>query len=248
MTNRFRLHIEYDGTRFCGWQRQAQERTVQQELEDALQELNRDQPVTLYGAGRTDAGVHARCQVAHFDLNTQRSARTIQQALNAKTDLDIYVRDCVRSKKDFHARFDARRRTYRYQILKQPSVFQRAYAWYPPFSFRYKALKECAARIVGEHDFSSFCRAASEAENKICRIYESRWINRKNMLNYQIVGNRFLHSMIRMLVGTMIEVARGKLTLYDFEELLNNKAVEFSPFTAPARGLFLWDVKYEQEV
>jgi len=241
---RFRLDLEYDGTDFCGWQRQRAERTVQQELEEALAELNHGQPVILIGSGRTDAGVHALGQVAHFDLETELAAGTLRKALNAKTGPDIYIRDCQAVAADFHARFGARRRTYLYRIGLDRAVLERRTSWQPKPDFAESLLQECAACLPGEHDFTRLSRAAAEPESKICKIYDSKWIKSDNFLNYRIVGNRFLHSMVRMLVGTMITVARGKGRVADFQALVDNRVSALRAVTAPPQGLMLYNVDY----
>jgi len=241
---RFRLNLEYDGTDFRGWQRQRRERTVQQEMEEALAELNHGQPVTLIGSGRTDAGVHALGQVAHFDLDTNLDAATLRKALNAKTGVDIYIRDCCPVEADFHARFGARRRTYVYRICLNRVVLERRTSWQTDDRFDENTLHECAACLPGEHDFTRLSRAAAEPESKICIIYDSKWIKGDNFLNYTIIGNRFLHSMVRMLVGTMATVARGKGQVADFQALVENRASGMTAVTAPPQGLFLQKVDY----
>ncbi|MBU4445465.1 MAG: tRNA pseudouridine(38-40) synthase TruA [Candidatus Marinimicrobia bacterium] len=241
---RYKITIEYDGTDFCGWQRQIRDRTVQQTLEDSLSELNKGQPVTLIGSGRTDSGVHALGQIAHFDLDTTLNAETICKALNAKTPNDIYIHRCQETDPSFHARFGAKKRTYVYQILQSPSVITRRYTWQPDITINERLLDLCAEYVLGEHDFSILSRTSSEAESKTCHVYESKWIKNENMLNYMIVGNRFLYSMVRMLVGTMIEISRGKGTPEDFRALLENSAGNLKPYTAPPQGLFLWKVEY----
>jgi len=242
---RFKLNLEYDGTDFCGWQRQRAERTVQQELEEALMELNHGRPVTLIGSGRTDSGVHAVGQVAHFDLDTTLNAETLRKALNAKTGIDIYIRDCFPVAADFHARFGARRRTYIYRICLDRAVLERRTSWQIEENFIEKGLHECAACLPGEHDFSRLSRTTAEPESKICKIYDSKWIKVDNFLNYKIVGNRFLYSMVRMLVGTMITVARGKGRVADFQALVENRDSELTAFTAPPQGLMLQQVDYQ---
>jgi len=244
VVKRYKILLEYDGSDFFGWQRQIQERTVQQELEDALAALNGDQPVTIIGSGRTDAGVHALGQVAHFDLDTPHPPVDICHALNAKTGQDIYIHNCVEIDNEFHARYGARQRHYEYRILLQPSVIQRKYTWQIDNHIEINLLHECALAVAGEHDFSRLSRASAETELKICRIYDSKWIKNENFLNYTIVGNRFLHSMVRMLVGSMIDVARGKATPDDFVALIDHRESHLKVFTAPARGLFLKQVEY----
>lgn len=244
MTRRFLIRLEYDGTNYCGWQRQANNRSVQELLETALRSLNNNQPVAVIGSGRTDSGVHALDQVAHFDLETNLTPETIRRALDAKIPKDIYVRECMEVDGQFHARFSAKRRTYIYQILLWTTVFQRDFAWYPGFNYDTELLDQCAGEVIGNHDFTRFCLTSTESESKVCTIFESEWKKGDSMLIYRITGNRFLHSMVRILVGTMMEVARGKYTTADFKNLLDKKNRSVQVYTAPAKGLFLYNVAY----
>lgn len=219
---------------------------MQQEIEDALTALNHDVPVTVIGAGRTDAGVHALGQVAHFDLETRLTTTEICRALNAKTAADIHIRECVPVAPDFHARYSARRRCYRYRICRQRAVLERRSSWQTERDFHFAILQECADYVLGEHDFSRLSRQAQERDLKICRIYDSQWIQNENFVNYTITGNRFLHSMVRILVGTMIMVARGKGSVPDFQDLVANRPSHLKIFKAPPQGLTLMGVEYEQ--
>jgi len=247
MPRRFKIILQYDGTDFCGWQRQLKDRSVQAEIEETLKPLNQNQAVTVIGAGRTDSGVHAKRQTAHFDLVTDLPAETIRNALNATLPDDIYVDECREVAPEFHARFSATRRTYHYQIAMQPDIFRRRYVWAITFPFELKLLQDCAAMVTGEHDFTALCRTSTEVENKICTVYESNWFQDENLLVYIITANRFLHSMVRMLVGSMMEVARGKYPVSAFKNLLGNDGTEMQVYTAPPQGLSLWNVKYLEE-
>ncbi len=236
--------MEYDGTDYCGWQRQKGDRSIQATLESALQEINRGEPVGIIGAGRTDSGVHAFGQVAHFELDTRLLPSDIRNALNAKTPRDILVHDCQEVAEDFHARYSARRRRYIYKVLTRRSAIGRSYSWQLEFEPDIEVLARCAELVLGEHDFTSLSRASAEVDSKICLIYESRWSREEDMLLYTIQGNRFLYSMVRLLVGTMMEVSRGRYSPEDFENLLGNKAVGVQLYKAPAQGLFLLNVEY----
>lgn len=237
--------IEYDGTNYCGWQRQSKNCSVQSVLEEALRPLNGNKNVVVVGSGRTDSGVHALGQVAHFDIDTNLAPERINAALNAETPDDILILRCDETNNDFHSRFSAVRRTYFYQVLLIPSVIHRHYTWYPNFKFDISVIEECAKLIIGEHDFSSFCKASTEAESKICVIYDSLWYKTDQMITYRISGNRFLHSMVRMVVGTMLETSRGKNDIDDFYKKLENSSSKLKTFTAPAKGLFLLKVDYK---
>lgn len=246
MKQRFCLKIEYDGTNYCGWQRQADKPTIQAIIEDSLKPLNGERAVTVIGAGRTDSGVHAREQVAHFDLETKLAPATIARALNATLPPDIRIRECQPVADNFHARFDAVRRCYKYQILTQPSVFERHFTWYPAYQFDEELLQSCADSLLGEHDFTRLCKASAESTNKVCHIFASYWEKTGNKLVYTITANRFLHSMVRMLVGSMTEVSRHKYPLTAFKNLLGKNGDTMQVYTAPAKGLILWAVEYKE--
>ena len=128
--------------------------------------------------------------------------------------------------------------------MLKPDIFRRKYSWFPGFEYNRELLDHCAVAILGEHDFTRLCLTSTEAETRICNIFESRWETRHEDLTYQIVGNRFLHSMVRILVGTMMEVARGKYSVAEFKNLLDNPSGGVQVYTAPARGLFLQGVQY----
>jgi tRNA pseudouridine38-40 synthase len=244
MKRRFKIIIQYDGTAYCGWQRQNKDRSIQAEIETALAPLNHNNSVTVIGAGRTDSGVHAICQTAHFDLDSELPAETIRNALNATLPDDIYIDECQETEENFHARFMALQRTYRYQIATKPDVFRRHYVWVVNYPFDVALLNECAGLVPGEHDFTALCRTTTETENKICKVYESVWTWQNDLLSYTVTANRFLHSMVRMLVGSMMEIARGKYQVAAFKNLLGNDGTGMQVYTAPAQGLILWNVKY----
>lgn len=241
---RYSLKIEYDGTDFHGWQIQNKDRTVQGEIEAALKELNKGERVVLHGSGRTDSGVHALGQMAHFDLETKLTANTIKNAINAKTSREVIIHTCNKVPTDFHARFHAKKRYYLYKIRCGRTAIQRKYVWQVPVELKSDLLIKCAEMIQGIHNFEGFCRTADEAEHKLCHIYKSAWKIGKKTLIYRICGNRFLHSMVRMLVGTMVEVARHRYQIDDFKELLENRDVDIYPYTAPGKGLYLEKVEY----
>ncbi len=242
---RFKLIIEYDGTNYSGWQKQNNVSTVQDTIEKALTELNKDKRIAIMGSGRTDTGVHALSQVAHFDIDTEIPARNIRLALNSKTPRDINITDCIEIDSDFHSRYDAIQREYLYKINTKYSVMNRNYTWYIKWNYNFDLLQKCAEMLIGTHDFEAFCLTSDQAKSKVCIIYKSAWKIDGNILNYSIVGNRFLHSMVRMLVGTMIYVGTGKYSLEEFKNILNKDKNRKHCFTAPARGLFLYNVNYK---
>jgi tRNA pseudouridine38-40 synthase len=241
---RYKISIEYDGTNYHGWQLQNNTKTVQGAIEKGLRELNSGKRVVLHGAGRTDSGVHALAQVAHFDLDSKLKPVTIKNALNAKTPRDIIIHKCQEVNPDFHSRFDAKKRYYFYKIYNGKTALMRNYLWPVDFVLNREVLQKCANMIVGSHDFGGFCLSSDEANHKICQIYKSTWKIRKKTLIYKICGNRFLHSMVRLLTGTMIEISRGRYELNDFQKILENRKNSSDPFKAPARGLYLEKIEY----
>ncbi|MFQ6675460.1 MAG: tRNA pseudouridine(38-40) synthase TruA [Fidelibacterota bacterium] len=251
----YKIILEYDGAGFSGWQLQRGQRTVQGVLEEVLRKLNSGRPVRVHGAGRTDAGVHARGQVASFILEKAWPAARLLQAINGNLDEDLHLHSCEIVPAEFHARFSARSRTYRYRCRLTESVIDRRTVWYVPPPLNLYRLRRCALRVLGEHDFTSFCKASPRRGNRAartlqgrgdrrCTVLQSQWIKRGDFVTFVITANRFLHHMICYLVGTMVEVGRGRLTEADFGAILDARNREAKVFKAPSRGLFLEEVTY----
>ena len=245
MSNRYKLTFEYDGTNFNGWQKQPEERTVQGAIETALAEFYQKK-IDIVGQGRTDAGVHARGQVAHADLPSKYSITRIHRAMRGVLPRDIALVHIQKVAVDFHARFHATSRTYQYRVLNRHSPLMRNYSWsvFKPLSI--DLLHKCADLIQGEHDFINFCIPPNESEKStICTIYQSSWNNEDDELIYQVEGNRFLRHLVRRLVGAMIQVADNTLQLDDFQQLLSAQKTDRKAHAAPAKGLTLMSVSYK---
>jgi len=210
-----------------------------------LNEIFMNQKINLIGSGRTDAGVHANSQIANIALETTMAPNQIKNAINRKLPNDIYIHDCQIVPDSFHARFSAIKREYNYYIISDYSTTKRFYTWFCKWPLDYDKLTECSNLLIGQHDFSLFSKASSETENKICTIYISDWIKDNDMLVYNIKANRFLQHMVRLLVGTMIEVSRGRIALIDFKRMLDCKKTKFTAVRAPANGLFLHNIYYD---
>jgi tRNA pseudouridine38-40 synthase len=238
-----KLIVEYEGTAYAGWQKQINARSIQGELENALAQILREQ-VTLIGAGRTDAGVHARGQVANFKTGSPIERHSLVRSLNGILPDDIAVRSAEEVGADFHARFSAIRRRYSYTIARRPAVLERHMTWYLTYEMDQQLLDKGAELILGTHDFRSYCRAESKLDHYRCRIDESRWEQQADILRYRISADRFLHGMVRSLVGTMIDVARGYMPFADFEMLFELRDRTEAGMAAPARGLILEEVEY----
>ncbi|MCK4904104.1 MAG: tRNA pseudouridine(38-40) synthase TruA [Candidatus Marinimicrobia bacterium] len=243
--SRYKIIIQYDGTNYFGWQMQSHERTIQKEIETALAPLNNDKRVIITGAGRTDAGVHAFGQVAHFDLDTNLKIPELLKALNARLPLDIKIIDLVQTNDEFHARFSAKRRHYRYQCYLGDNLLFKNQSWFTGEIEKSK-LEIFAEIIMGTHDFLSFSKLNKQLENTICSIYQSKWFKTENMLIFNVCGNRFLHHMVRYMVGTMVAGAQDKISLDYFDDLLTNPQKNVKIFKAPPEGLILIGIDYDE--
>lgn len=244
---RIALLIEYEGTRFSGWQIQPNGATIQGALEDAFKAITQ-KTIRVYGAGRTDAGVHAAGQVAHADLELPMPIERLAGALNTQLPDSIRILATQNVSSDFNSRFDAISREYEYTITTQPRALNRKMHWFCKVQLDHAALQETAGLILGEKDFRSFCASKTDTENMICQVTQSDWQMESNYLIYHISGNRFLHHMVRMLVGTMVEVARGRWKIEQFQRLLDEPTHEHHTVTAPARGLVLNRIHYPESL
>ncbi|MBC8256551.1 MAG: tRNA pseudouridine(38-40) synthase TruA [Candidatus Marinimicrobia bacterium] len=239
------MTIQYDGTDFHGWQVQAKGRTVQGDIENVLSIIYPEEKITVLGAGRTDAGVHALGLTANVKLPSKLSANELMKALNGNLNQDVRIDSAGVVEDDFHARFSATAREYEYRLVKAFSPITRNYTTLLKWNINKNLLNDCAKILVGEHDFTSFCKATAEVENKICTVFDSKWDEANEMIIFTIKANRFLQHMVRYLVGTMLEVARGRYTLEDFQNLLTNEKSKPVVVRAPAQGLLLKKVYYE---
>ena len=239
------MTIQYDGSGFHGWQMQAKGRTVQGDIEDALSVIYPEEKITLIGAGRTDTGVHAMGQAAHINLPSKHTAAELQKALNGNLKQDVRIDMVEDADDDFHARFSATAREYEYHLVKSYSPITRRFAAELKWDINYILLNDCAEILSGEHDFTAFCKATAEVENKICTIYEAEWKDTEGKYIFSIRANRFLQHMVRYLVGTMLEVARGRYEVENFQNLVDNSQSEDVVVRAAAKGLFLKKVYYD---
>lgn len=242
---RYKITIQYDGTHYFGWQMQSHKRTIQKEIEAALAPLNNNKRVKVTGAGRTDTGVHAFGQVAHFDLDTNLRITQLLKALNARLPHDIRIIDVAQTSDEFHARFSAKRRHYRYQCYSGDNLLFKNQSW-SIGEIDKSILDIFAKKIEGTHNFLSFSKLNKQLENTECSIYESKWFKSENMLIFNVCGNRFLHHMVRYLVGTMVAGVQDKISLDYFENLLINPQKSVKIFKAPPEGLILIGIDYDK--
>lgn len=241
-----KLTVAYDGTRFVGWQRQAEGESIQGVLEDALARFEGG-PVTVHGAGRTDAGVHALAQVASVRVTCAHDPATLTRALNAQLPEDVRVLHVEDADAEFHARFSARSKTYRYVIRNAPVVmpFERAYVWHLAERLNVEAMREAARDVAGTHDFAAFQSAGTETPGSVRTVLRSdvREIE-PSLLAYEVTGEGFLRYMVRALTGTLVEIGRGWRDPASMRDLLDGGRRADAGATAPPHGLFLVAVDY----
>ena len=243
------LLIQYEGSAYHGWQVQVDPETVQGHIERSLTEVLGEK-IGIIGSGRTDSGVHALGQVAHFEVEACTiPVENLWKALNRQLPDDIRLIASSRVAEKFHSRFAAIQRQYLYQITTSPNVLDRNTQWYVRYPLDTSRLHKLSEHILGEHDFSSFCYAGTETENMVCTLATATWeVPASGVLKFTIAGDRFLHHMVRMLVGSMIEVARGKWNIDHFLALLEKPNRQAQVVTAPANGLTLIKVSYPEDL
>jgi tRNA pseudouridine38-40 synthase len=246
MVKKFKLIIEYDGTDYHGWQRQPAEKTIQAEIESALAVMTRKR-VAVYGAGRTDAGVHALAQAAHFSCDTHLGPDTFLKGLNSLLPEDIAIKACERVDPGFHARYDARRKVYQYRILNRPirAAIDRRYAWHIRRPLNAGYMRSAATLFVGKHDFKAFEGTGSPRSQTIRQVCRTEIAgDAESYLLITIEASGFLRHMARNIVGTLVDVGWGKFKPEDVAAILLSRDRGRAGATAPARGLFLARVIY----
>lgn len=242
---RYRATVEYDGTEFLGYQIQAAGRTVQGEIERSLSQVTRTF-VRIDAAGRTDTGVHATGQVIAFNLAWRHTVEDLHRALNATLPHDIVFSSLTTADREFHPRFDALSRTYRYQIVNQrwPEVLSRRYAYHVKPPLNVVAMNEAAKTLLGSHDFASFGKPP-QGNNSVREVLQAEWrAVPDNELHFYVTANAFLYRMVRNMVGTLVQVGLGQLEVADVEAILGAKNLKLSSPPAPAHGLCLVQVTY----
>jgi tRNA pseudouridine38-40 synthase len=243
------LQIEYDGTDFAGWQIQPGVRTVQGEIEAAFTKLLSEE-TSILGCGRTDAGVHAKALVAHADVDLTEALPLwkMKEALNALTGEDIAIKDIRQVRDDFHARFSATERGYRYAISQTRVAIGRQYEWFIHNELDVEVLKRLSEALLGEFDFTSFSKLSTDVEHYRCTITLSEFEIIEDKIFFWISANRFVRGMVRALIGALIEAAKGRITEEEFLRLLREpKELDRARYLAPAHGLTFWEVKYPEE-
>jgi tRNA pseudouridine38-40 synthase len=246
MSRRIRLVIQYDGTDYVGWQLQENGVSVQQRLNEAVLAIT-GETIRLHGSGRTDSGVHARAQVAHFDTDARMPADKFAVALNTHLPRDIRVLYSEEAPEDFHARFSAKQKTYRYTVQTglHADVFTRNTALHVHTPLDFERMCRAAIDALGEHDFAAFMSAGSALERTIRTVSCSEWAQEGNYLYYDVAANGFLYNMVRILAGTMLEIGSGKLPQDAIARALESRDRADAGATAPPQGLTLMRVRYD---
>ncbi len=242
---RIKLVIEYDGTAYSGWQRQELEPSVQQTIEEALERLT-GQKTVLHAAGRTDAGVHALGQAAHFDTQSSIPADKFSFALNTILPQDIRIRESAEVDERFHARFDARQKHYRYVICSSPhaSAIERNHSMHVPQPLNIEKMRLAAECLVGEHDFSAFTSAQLRVKSPVRTVYGIEISRQGCFVHIDVTGSGFLYNMVRIIAGTLIYVGIGKLEPGDVPVILMSRDRRKAGITAKPQGLILVEVRY----
>ncbi len=240
-----KLTIQYEGTNYIGWQKQLKGDSIQGEIEKAIKNITGEE-VNLIASGRTDSGVHALGQVANFLTNSSIPPDKFKYALNTKLPEDISIIESEEVPCDFHARYDAIGKRYMYLIYNNPirNPIYRRFVYHIPYPLDYENMKEGVKYLIGTHDFAAFMASNSSVENTI-RTINNAYLSRKNeLILFRIEGNGFLYNMVRIIVGTLIEIGRGKLKPYDISHIIESKNRKLAGPTASSQGLFLERVYY----
>jgi tRNA pseudouridine38-40 synthase len=241
---RFKVFLEYEGTRYSGWQIQKNARTVQGEIVAALRDILHSTEFEFYGSGRTDAGVHALMQVAHLEAKTMLGPEILKMKLNDLLPADINILEIEKATKDFHARHEAVSRTYLYQISRRRTAFGKRYVWWIKDELDINAMRNASKIFVGTKDFRSF--TADDPDEKSTKVQIDRMELEESgaLILIRIVGSHFIWKMVRQIVGVLAEVGRGKMREIDVERMFNEESEIPSRLTAPPSGLFLQSVNY----
>lgn len=240
---RYFIKLAYKGTNYFGWQYQPDAISVQETLNKALSTLLKTN-IDILGAGRTDSGVHAKEMFAHFDYETEIDTQKIVHKLNSFLPKDIAIFDLIKVHNDAHARFDATKRTYEYHIHTKKNAFESDDSWYYSLPLDVEKMNE-ACKILFEYtDFECFSKTHTDVNTFNCKIFEANWKQNEDKLVFTIAADRFLRNMVRAIVGTMINIGSGKVSLNDFRKIIESKNRSKAGFSVPAHGLYLTKIEY----
>jgi len=241
---RYKLTIEYEGTRYSGWQLQKGAKSVQGTILDACKLIFPGEKIEVYGAGRTDQGVHALAQVAHLDVNRSMNVLKLKFQLNDNLPPDIVVKNVESASPKFHARYDAVHRSYLYQISKRPSAFGKKMVWWVKDSLDIRKMKQVAELFTGMKDFKNFADKSDEDKSTLVEISKIEIVETGDLILIRVSGSHFLWKQVRRMVGVMVEAGRGKLSTGEIEAIFTRPSEIVAKLTAPPSGLYLEKVCY----
>ena len=245
MLQRYRMDLCYDGSAFFGWQIQPREISVQETIETALRKLCRDEKIAVVGCGRTDTGVHAKHYVLHFDTEKLLDCESLVYKLNRFLKIHIAVEQLVLCNNDFHARFDAKQRTYRYFIHQRKDPFAQKFSLYHPADLNLREMQKAANFLLGKQDFTSFSKLHTDVKTNICDISEAKFVvDGPDSFYFEISADRFLRNMVRAITGTLLDVGIGKINAEDVQKIIAEKDRGKAGKSVAAHALFLWKIEY----
>ena len=244
---KFKLYVEYDGTRYSGWQMQKQSKTVQGKLLEVASQIFKGEKIDIQGSGRTDAGVHALCQIAHLEVKTMLAPEIIRMKFNDELPHDICIMEVEKANPKFHARHDAKSRSYIYQIAKRRTAFGKPFVWWIKDKLDIEKMKNASKIFIGMNNFVSFADKDELEKSTKVLIEDVQMKEEGDLILIRITGSHFLWKMVRRIVGVLVEVGRGNLAEKDIKYFLEHESPTPAKFTAPPSGLFLESVTYENE-
>lgn len=244
---RYFFEISYNGSAYHGWQNQKNAIGVQQVVEEALSKLFRTK-ISITGSGRTDTGVHCAQQFFHADIESVFVSEDLTHRLNSFLPKDIAIGAITPVRADAHARYDAFERSYEYKITLRKNPLLNGYSFFVFKPVNIKLMNDAARLLKGEHDFTSFSKVKTDVNHFVCDVKKAHWIKEGDLLLFQITANRFLRGMVRALVGTLLDVGTGKISVTDFEKIIHSKDRKKAGMNVPPEGLFLVEVKYPKHI
>jgi tRNA pseudouridine38-40 synthase len=242
---RYFFEISYNGTPFYGWQKQIGQLSVQEVIEKDIQKLFQKEKIEIVGCGRTDKGVHAKQYYFHVDLKSEIDNEKLVFKLNRMLPESVSVHSIYEVPGDLHARFSAKKRTYRYFIHQQKNPFLSQLSTYLPGHLNVEEMQKGCSFLLGTQDFSSFAKIHTDVKTHICTVHNARWFYEGEQLIFEITADRFLRNMVRAIVGTLVDIGMGKLTLEDLPKIIVQKNRSAASKSIGAEGLYLWKVEYE---
>lgn len=244
---RYFIELVYNGKNYHGWQKQPKAVSVQEVVEKAISVLVK-QEIELVGAGRTDAGVHARQLFAHFDISEAINEEELVFRLNSFLPQDIAVKEIFKVKNDAHARFDAVSRAYEYWVVQEKNPFETESAYFVKQKLDLEAMNSAAEKLIGFNDFKCFSKSRTDVKTYNCTIEQAFWEQKEDKLVFHIKADRFLRNMVRAIVGTLLDVGTGKMEIFEIEKIIKSRDRSSAGTSVPAQGLYLTQVEYPQNI